>query len=241
MANFSGSKYSLCNEGYPTVLCRPAENFGINLATCILIGVSAPIAAASNGLIFASIWKNSSLRTPSYVLLSALAVNDFFTGLLTQPAFLLGKILQLNQNNEASSILYAISLGLGGYIFVSSLAIIAWSAVERWFYMKRRPLLTVRRIIIVYTAFNLLLLANLCRNVYAWFVQPQYFSSHIFLTLSCFSISMVMAHVFVMLFSYFKVFQIVQQHQREVHNNATNIDMLKYRKSISNRRFATNL
>lgn len=42
------------------------------------------------------------------------------------------------------------------------------------------------------------------------------------------------SYVFVTLFSYFKVFQIVRQHQREVHNNVTNIDMRKYRKSISN-------
>lgn len=48
-----------------------------------------------------------------------------------------------------------------------------------------------------------------------------------------FLISIAIAYVFVT-FSYFKVFQIVRQHQREVHNNATNIDMRKYRKSISN-------
>ena len=49
--------------------------------------VSSPVAVVGNALIIATIWRNSSLRTPSYIFLDGIAITDFFTGLITQPAF----------------------------------------------------------------------------------------------------------------------------------------------------------
>lgn len=50
--------------------------------------VSSPVAVVGNALIIATIWRNSSLRTPSYIFLDGIAITDFFTGLITQPAFI---------------------------------------------------------------------------------------------------------------------------------------------------------
>jgi len=38
-------------------------------AACVVSALLAPLTVAANALILAAIWKNSSLRTPSYVLL----------------------------------------------------------------------------------------------------------------------------------------------------------------------------
>ena len=56
--------------------------------TCVVINaLSSPVAIVSNTLVVTAIWRNSSLRTPSYILLAGLAITDFFTGLITQPAY----------------------------------------------------------------------------------------------------------------------------------------------------------
>ena len=52
-----------------------------------IVAILSPVAAAGNALVLAAIWRNQSLRTPSYVLLAGLAFTDFCTGLITQPVY----------------------------------------------------------------------------------------------------------------------------------------------------------
>ena len=44
-----------------------------------------PVAGIANGLVLAAIWRNPSLRAPSYIQLARLAFTDFCTGLISKP------------------------------------------------------------------------------------------------------------------------------------------------------------
>ena len=55
--------------------------YRVTLTTCVISSLLAPMIVAANTFILAAIWKNPSLRTPSYVLLAGLALTDFCTGL----------------------------------------------------------------------------------------------------------------------------------------------------------------
>ncbi len=61
--------------------------YQVTLTSCVVTSLLAPMAVVGNAFILAAIWKNPSLRTPSYVLLAGLAFTDFCTGLLSQPFF----------------------------------------------------------------------------------------------------------------------------------------------------------
>ena len=58
--------------------------YTVTLTVCVVTSLLAPITVVANALILVAIWKNPSLRTPSYVLPAGLAYTDFCTGLLTQ-------------------------------------------------------------------------------------------------------------------------------------------------------------
>ena len=51
---------------------------------------------AGNALILAAIWRNPSLRTPSYFLLAGLAFTYFCTGLLSQAFYVMYKLGELD-------------------------------------------------------------------------------------------------------------------------------------------------
>jgi len=57
------------------------------LSTSVVIALLSPVAVVGNVLVIAAIWRNPSLRTPSYILLCGLAFTDLFTGLVTEPFF----------------------------------------------------------------------------------------------------------------------------------------------------------
>ena len=77
----------------------------VTLTTCFISSLLAPMIVAANTLILTAIWKNPSLRTPSYVLLAGLAFTDFCTGLLTQPFFALYQWADLTGNRLRCSAL----------------------------------------------------------------------------------------------------------------------------------------
>ena len=74
--------------------------YRVTLATCFISSLLAVLIVTSNTFILVAIWKNPSLRTPSYVLLAGLAFTDFCTGLLTEPIFALYQWADLTGNIE---------------------------------------------------------------------------------------------------------------------------------------------
>ena len=68
---------------------------GISLILLIVIAVLEPVTVVGNALVLAAIWRNPSLRTPSYILLAGLAFTDFCTGIITEPCFSANELLHL--------------------------------------------------------------------------------------------------------------------------------------------------
>jgi len=157
--NSSQSPNVLCLVSFPSVReISYSTNYELIITVCVVTALLAPMAVAGNAFILAAIWRNPSLRTPSYVLLAGLAVTDFFTGLLSQPAYVLNNWSDITGNRKINCITTAVAIGQGFYF--SSLAglVIMMTAVERWLHMNRRSLLTVRRVVILYIAASLLLI-----------------------------------------------------------------------------------
>jgi len=83
---------------FPNSSERTSIYHKVTLATSVVTSLLAPIAIVVNAVILAAIWKNPSLRTPSYVLLAGLAFADFCTGILTQPFYVVYKLGDLSKN-----------------------------------------------------------------------------------------------------------------------------------------------
>ena len=53
----------------------------------IIIAILSPVTVTGNALVLAAIWRNPSLRTPSYILLAGLTLTDFGAGLISMPLY----------------------------------------------------------------------------------------------------------------------------------------------------------
>ena len=125
------------------------EHYGPFLLCISIINVVlSPVAVVGNALVLTAILKNSSLRTPSYILLAALAFTDFGTGLINQPLYVIdanafrtvGK--DFNTFNGSSSprtylALGMVGSGIGSYFGTLTMLIITIMSVERWLHMSR--------------------------------------------------------------------------------------------------------
>ena len=85
---------------FPNVSESSSVYYQVTLTTCVVTSLLAPMAVMGNALIMATIWRNPSLRTPSYVLLAGLAFTDFCTGLLSQPFFVMYQLARLAENRK---------------------------------------------------------------------------------------------------------------------------------------------
>jgi len=65
------------------------------LSASIIVALLFPVAVTENVQVLAVIWGNPSLRTPSIILLTGLAFTDFSTGLITQPVYVVPKLVRL--------------------------------------------------------------------------------------------------------------------------------------------------
>ena len=201
--------------------------YRVTLTTCLISSLLAPMVVGANTLILAAIWKNPSLRTPSYVLLASLALTDFCTGLLTQPFFALYQWADLTGNIEMFCIAGVITLSVG--YFLSSLTVIVMTimAVERWLHMSRRSLLTVRRVVILYIMSAVLFIALNAYHMYNWYHTNEFFSAFIVIFFLGAALCLLITG-----FSYFKVFRIIRHHQSQIQANRNAIDIDKYKKSV---------
>ena len=66
--------------------------------SCAVNIVTLPVAAIGNALVLAAIWRNTSLRTPSYLLLGVIAMTDFGTAIMSQPLYVIYRLAELYCN-----------------------------------------------------------------------------------------------------------------------------------------------
>ena len=104
LLNFSSSSsnsYGLYFN-YCFFLRDQETNTSVHGLSALFLGVVNALfsffAVATNTLILAIIWKNSSFRTPSYILLAGLAATDFASGLITQPLYAAYFLVKFNDD-----------------------------------------------------------------------------------------------------------------------------------------------
>ena len=193
-----------------------------------------------NTLVCAAIWRNSSLRTPSYILLAGLAFNDVCNGLFVQPILVANGLIFLTNTQiklpeemswpAAYSITKAIGNGCGAYCFQVTMFLMTFMSIERWLHMTRRSLITVHR-----TRVTLVVLV-LIPIPLAWALVEKP-------TKNFFSVAIILIVVVVCLtltsVAYFKVFRTICRHQQQMHANELQetfpqpaINLERYRKSV---------
>ena len=202
------------------------------LSISVVIAVLSPVAVAGNALVMAAIWRNASLRTPSYILLCGMAFTDLGTGLVTQPFFVTFQLIcreEGSEYNQISLLMFVRGGTICGTFFTSlTLILITMMSIERWLHMTRRSLLTVRRSCFIVALVTVLQIpVALFPVVWSYFASSVIFFVFLVVSVTCTSIS------------YFKVFRIIRLHQQQVQANESSqnfgqpaIDLAKYKKSV---------
>ena len=226
--NLSRLQGSWCSFlAFPNGSERTSIYYTVTLTTSVVTSLLGPMAIVANALMLAAIWKNPSLRTPSYVLLAGLALTDFCTGLLTQPFYVVYKLGDLSGNIKMFCIGGVVSESAGYYFSSLTGTMMTITAVERWLHMSRRSLLTVRRVVTLYITCLVALLLFFAGHIYNRSSTNKFFSPFIVLLLLGAALNFSLT-----LFAYFKVFQIIRKHQNQVQANQNSIDIEKYKKSV---------
>ena len=201
--------------------------YQVTLTACVFTSLMVPMTVAGNALILAAIWKNPSLRTPSYVLLAGLSFTDFCSGLLSQPFYVVYKLAELAGWRKLICIAGVITQSVGYYFSSLTVIVMTITAVERWLHMSRRSLLTVRRVVMLYTASALLLIVLDAVHMYGWHYTNRNFKTVIVIFVLCTTLCFVLTA-----FAYYKVYCIIRHHQNQIQNNENAIDIEKYKKSV---------
>ena len=213
------------------------KQIAVHETSTLLMGVinasSALVAVAGNALVLAAIWRNPSLRrTPSYILLAGLAVTDFATGLISQPLYVAYIFLRFADKNERGNyIVITTADSLGRYFATITMVTITVMTFERWMYMSRRSLITVRRAYIIYGVLASFPIPFLAARL--WLLSVESFRAFWeplvlgILCAVCFITTLV---------SYCKVFRIIRVQHRQIQANQSFHDRpaitLKYKKSV---------
>ena len=224
---------------YCNTQSRIFDFYEVVLPALIAIAIFSPVAVVGNALVLAAIWRNPSLKTPSYILLAGLALTDLCTGIITEPFFAANALIYLKDHlinpydHNSWPTIYLITRtitnGFIQYFFNLALFIITLMSIERWLHMSRRSWVTVRRLYRVMAVlffvpipFAFYLVKDLNRIAF-------YFASTSVL-LFCISVTSV---------AYFKVFVIIRRHQQQIHANESSqnfaqpsINFEKYKKSV---------
>ena len=211
----------------------------VTLSSIVIISILWPVAVAGNSLVMTAIWRDASLRTPSYLLLSCLAFIDFCTGLITQPAHVAVRVICFNEvrgdKTQQSFLLHTRLLGecSGAYFSLLTAFLITVMSIERWLHMARRSLLTIRRSCFIVAVGTLLLFPaavfrflNIFKRIHGVASNITFFT----LLLSCLLTTPI---------AYFKVFRIINRHQKQIQASGSQLNfgssafnLAKFKKSV---------
>ena len=207
--------------------------YKVTLPVLVAMAIFSPVAVVGNGLVLAAIWRNGSLRTPSYILLAGLAFTDFCTGIISQPFLvaneLVGSLIDRTTSSSVHLTMRIIGDSCFEYFFNLTLLVVTFMSIERWLHMSRRSLLTVRRL---HRIMAVLLFIPVPFVVYRFQETTTfaYLFACVAFVLLCLSVTSV---------AYFKVFRIIRRHQQQICSNESSpgfsqpaINFAKYKKSV---------
>lgn len=223
---------SCCFDG--TTRNQSSAFRALTLSTSIIVAILSPVAVVGNALIMAAVWRNHSLRTPSYILLFGLACTDLFTGLVTQPVHVAIEWMLLKNPQETeklqSFLLYGRPLVVvcGSYFAFLSIILVILMSVERWLHVARRHLLTVRRCCIIASTVSVLLIPLVVCLTFKGIDL-----------LNKFAFPLLLVCLLTTSIAYYKVYRVIRRHQQQVQGNESSencgqpaINVAKYKKSV---------
>lgn len=211
-------------------------SYAITVAACVVNVVSSLVAVVGNALILVGIYKNPSLRTPSYILLGGMALTDFFTGLLPLPVSVVFTVLVELMNEESPRLCLMMGIflhGIGSYLGFTTIFVITFMSVERWLHMSRSSTITTDRVFKAYVVICLLptpfITSRLVRSLDGC-VYNKLDAVEGIVVFFCLLITSVFN---------FEVLQIIRRHQLQIQATQPNqgfgqaaIDIAKYKKSV---------
>ena len=119
------------------------------VATCIANGLCSFVAVTGNLVIVLAILRNSSLHTPSYVLLCNLAISDLGVGLVAQPLFIALRVAESRGQVDLACKLGVAYFSIAGWLAWLSLLTVTAISVDRFLAVhlaiKYRSAVTVRK------------------------------------------------------------------------------------------------
>jgi hypothetical protein len=208
------------------------EHVDIFLMLNILFNVVLAITATLwNGMIIIAIMRSQNLQTPSYLLITSLALTDLLVGLVYYPLGIVYSIFLLRNNvinNNVCDMRLAFNIFstfLGNLTFITVTCI----SIDRYLALRLRHryrvIVTKKRVRLLIV---LVWMLGLCISFFLYMVSSFRFQVSTFLTLACLLITCAF---------YIKSFRILRLRIRQVHAQQAipmhgNFDVVTYRKSL---------
>lgn len=171
------------------------------------------ISIFGNALVLTAIWKTPSLRSPSTIFLSSLAVSDLLVGFIVQPVF-----IATFQRFELGSALFLISnvmtLSVCGVSISTMTAISVDRFLALYFHMRYPNFMSIKSAI--YTSTTLWFLGIVFSGV-------RLISSEAFIVIG---VVVIAACLLISSYSYLRVYLIVRRHQLQIHNQQQAVENL---------------
>ena len=187
----------------------------------ILCTLNAPLMLLSilgNALVLAAIFRTPSLRSPSTVFLCSLAVSDLLVGLVVQPVYVADELEQV-------LVLQLVNLPLTFSQYGVSLCTMAAISVDRLlalrYHMRYPNLMTTKRAAYTIASlwfFNIVLSCLSFWNGYAWLLG---------------TVIGIAACILISTYSYIRIYQIVRQHQLQIHAQKEAVQSLNTENNLS--------
>lgn len=162
-----------------------------------------------NMIMFIAVWRTSALRMPSNILISALAVTNFFVGIASQPIFAINNLSMFVLHSVKCVTLYL--NGIFANLFCSlSLLIFTAISVDQYLmirlHLRYNTLVTNKK-----TTFSLaaLLLFSGIFTALSFLNKAAYVILLMIINCTCFIIAFI---------SYTKIYRTVIRHQQEIHD-----------------------
>ena len=198
------------------------------IINCVLNAPSLLISVMGNLLVFVSILRTPSLRSPSITLLCSLAASDFLVGIIVQPLYIASELIK---NSSLKQTMDAMAFALCGVSLLTMTTISLDRFLALHYHMRYPNLMTTNRA--AYASATLWFTSFFLGFLTVWKMKAYHFTVLIIIAI-CVLVSTV---------CYIKIYCIVKQHQLQIHaqqkaveTNTTDINqtMLRSTKNAKN-------
>ena len=190
------------------------------------------ISIIGNSLVLAAILKTPSIRTPSMIMISSLAVSDLLVGVMAQPLFIANKFKSIT---EKDLFLQHVTVMTGFFLCGVSLGRTTVISVDRFmafhYHMRYSTIVTKSRVLCTVTM--IWLFTFLCLGLYFW-NQPLY---HLLAGIYPAICLIICTYLYIKMYGIVRHHDLqirVQKHAVEISSCANNTHMLRLIKSAVN-------